>query len=89
MCGVFHNEKFWGMVQINAPRTQARGDLTFLSVRLRLGLGAEAGRGLTRLIHRHAFRDEFVPAEQTVDELAHLTIVLKAADVAAATDGRA
>ena len=66
------------------PRLQsARDAVEHPHPGLRFGLAGEAERGVARLIHRHAFRDELVPAEQAVNEFAGLAIALKAARLAA------
>ena len=41
------------------------------------------------LVHGHALRDQLVPAEQAVDQLAGVAVLLEAGRVAAATGGRA
>ncbi len=46
--------------------------------RFRLGLAGDAEGRLPTLVHGHAFGDQLVPAQQTVDQLTHLTVALEA-----------
>src|SRR5438445_4026627 len=65
------------------PRLQAAGEaLDHPHPRFRFWFAGDAERRFAGLIHGHAFRDELVPAEQTVDEFARLAIILKAARLA-------
>src|SRR6267154_363777 len=66
------------------PRLDAASEaIEHPQARFRFRFAGKTKSGIARLIHRHAFRDEFVPAQQPMNEFSGFAIVLKSAGVTA------